>query len=109
MDLARFAPSAEDLRGFDVADARTDRKRRATRQDRIPTALVARMDLRAPQDYLVFLPDGLGEAFTVKDLARAARIDERLAGTTLQVMTRLGTTRHAGKQGRAYVHTRNSE
>lgn len=85
-----------------------DRKRRASRQDGIPTALVARMDLRSPHDYLVFLPDELGETFTVKDLSRAARIDERLAATTLQVMTRLGTTQHAGKQGRALVHTRNS-
>ncbi|MDR2517324.1 MAG: hypothetical protein LBC88_08105 [Spirochaetaceae bacterium] len=56
--------------------------------------------LRRLKDYLLFVPFTAREAFTVRDLAGRADIDENTARKCLYVLARLGLVRRTGKTGR---------
>lgn len=51
-----------------------DRKKGASRYDRIPTELVREMEITCPQDFLQFVPLELEGTFTSRDFAKAAHI-----------------------------------
>ena len=51
-----------------------DRKKGSCRYDRIPLSLYDEVVVAKKEDYLQFLPEGLPQDFTVKDLSKAAKI-----------------------------------
>lgn len=80
------------------------RKRRAPRAERIPTALVGDCCLEKPSDYARLLPPALQSPFTLSDLSKAAGIPPAAAWRAVQVYLTLGLVGRAGKAGRANLY-----
>ncbi len=81
-----------------------DRKKGASRYDRIPTELVREIELDCPQDFLQFVPFELEGAFTSKEFAAAARIPLSLAQTVLNILYHVEAVARVGKRGRLYLY-----
>lgn len=81
-----------------------DRKKGASRYDRIPTELVREIALDCPQDFLQFVPFELEGAFTSKEFAAAARIPLALAQTVLNILYHVEAVARVGKRGRLYLY-----
>ena len=81
-----------------------DKKRRATKCDKFPLALVAEYDIQTPKDYRMLLPKTLPDHFTSKEFAKLARISLGLAQTTLLLLSELGVVKRTTKQGNAYIY-----
>ncbi len=83
----------------------TDRKKHATRYERIPTGWLGRINLSEPQDFAVLLPPGLPQPFTAAEFSGAARLRGRRASAALKTLQQLGTVYRTGEQrGRAYLY-----
>lgn len=83
-----------------------DRKKGSTRSDRIPTALYASKAIMSKADYKQLIPDGLPEAFTSKDYAKACRLSTSNAQLAVNVLSHVGAIEYIGKSGRAYLYRR---
>lgn len=81
-----------------------DKKRGASRYDRLPGKLRDIVRLETKKDYSYFLPDSLPEEFTSLDLAKCARIPRDTAQTCLLILRYLEIVELTGKQGRANLH-----
>jgi hypothetical protein len=81
-----------------------DRKKGASRYDRIPTELVREMEITCPQDFLQFVPLELKGTFTSRDFAKAAHISLPLAQTTLNILYHMETVDRVGKKGHLYLY-----
>ena len=77
-----------------------DKKKRATKLDRYPTALVDEIYLETAEDYLRFLPKDLPEIFTSAEFSRIARCRLFVAQRALNILTKLGLLQVIGKDGR---------
>ena len=84
-----------------------DRKKGASRYDRIPTELVREMEITCPQDFLQFVPPELEGQFTTKDFAKAAHISQALSQVTLNILYHMGTVARVGKKGNLYLYEAN--
>lgn len=81
-----------------------DKKRGASRYDRLPGKLKDIVRLETIKDYRYFLPDGLPGEFTSLDLAKCARIPRDTAQTCLLILRDLGVVELIGKKGRSNLH-----
>ncbi len=100
---------ADEIRSFGVRTRR--RKKQRTRQgeyvsDLVPTDIVDEITLAQPSDYEIFLPPGLPGAFGAAELAQAAGTDLPTARRVLNLLTFLGLTRVAGRDGRRVLYLR---
>lgn len=74
------------------------RKIRATRADGVPTKLVAEVNLCAPEDYMLFIPDELRNTeFGSLSFSRFAGIDRGTAQKALLVLRHLGVVRQTAR------------
>ena len=78
---------ADETRFAAQERGRGRRKGGASDTEKLPTRLVSIKCLDTPDDYAAFIPDGLGETFTVKEFAQAAKIDRDTARTALHVLS----------------------
>lgn len=85
-----------------------DKKKGSTRCDRIPTELVREISINCLEDYQIFLPDTLGEAFTSKEYRKVSGLPLYQAQTALHILHYIGAVNRIGKQGRAYLYSRSS-
>lgn len=83
-----------------------DRKRGATRYDRLPGKLRDIIRLEKKEDYSMFLPESLPDYFTTKDLAGISHISQKAAQTCLLILRDLELVERCGKQGRLYLYQR---
>ena len=83
-----------------------DKKRGASRCERIPTALCDIVTLAKPSDFAATIPDILGESFTAAEFAKAARMTPKTASYAVSALKKLGVIEHTATKGRAYVYTR---
>ncbi len=81
-----------------------DKKKGASRFDRIPTELVEEVEINCIEDYMQFIPYELEEEFTVKEFAKAAHIPVKLAGIVVNILHHTGILEHIGKRGNAYLY-----
>ncbi len=81
-----------------------DRKKGSCRYDRIPVSLYGEVVVEKRKDYLQFLPDGLPEEFTTKNLSETAKIPARTAGLVLNILAYLNVVEQSGKKGNAYLY-----
>lgn len=100
---------ADEIRSFGVRTRR--RKKQRTRQgeyvsDLVPTDIVDEITLAQPSDYEIFLPPGLPGTFGAAELAQAAGTDLPTARRVLNLLTFLGLTRVAGRDGRRVLYLR---
>ena len=82
-----------------------DRKKGASRFDRIPLRIVEEVDVTCLQDYMQFVPYDLPEEFSVKEFAKAAHIRADLATTVVNILYHVGAIDRIGKKGRAFVYS----
>ncbi len=80
------------------------RKYRSTRLERVPLKLCEIIELNCPEDYRIFIPDGLKESFTIDEFAKAAKIRYETAQTTIKILTYLELMEKCGKQGRFNIY-----
>ncbi|MBR1854918.1 MAG: hypothetical protein IJ794_17530 [Lachnospiraceae bacterium] len=81
-----------------------DKKKGASRYDRIPTQLVDEVEINCTEDYMQFVPYELEDDFTVKEFAKAAHIPAKLAGVVVNILCYMGMLEQTGKKGRAYLY-----
>lgn len=81
-----------------------DRKRGATRCDRIPKKLNRELRIASREDYRQLIPEGLPGEFGSKEFAAAAHISRRLAQIALNILYELGTVERTGKKGNAWQY-----
>ncbi len=81
-----------------------DRKIRASKYDRIPLEILEEIVIERPEDLMQFVPLELEEPFTVKQFAKSAHIEERLASLAIKLYQYYGMMERIGKEGRAYVY-----
>lgn len=82
-----------------------DRKKGASRFDRIPTELVDFIDIKTTEDYKKLIPAELTSDFSVKDFAKAAKISAGTASLAVNVLRHLGVIFVKEKKGRAYIYS----
>ncbi len=80
------------------------RKKHGTKHDRIPLRLERELWLCQPSDYRQLLPEGLPEAFTAKEFAKAAGVPLKTAQTGLLILTDLDIVKRIGKAARSYLY-----
>lgn len=81
-----------------------DRKRGASRYDRIPVELVQEIEINCVQDYMQFVPSELEGTFTSKEFAAAAHISVTLSQTVLNILYHVGIVTRTGKKGNQYLY-----
>ena len=81
-----------------------DKKKGSSRFDRIPTQIVAEVEINCPEDYMQFVPCELEGPFTSKEFAKAAHIQVSLAQTVLNILYYMGTVTKVGKKGNQYLY-----
>lgn len=95
-----------DMEEYRIQDGWSkDRKKGATKTDRIPKKIVREFRIDTKEDYLKFLPDSLPDHFTVKDVIKAS-VPKKYAGTLLHILHYLDLIKQVGKEGRAYLYQR---
>jgi len=85
-----------------------DRKRGATREERIPTCILGTVDVRCPSDYeklVDTIPDG---DFTTAEFAKLNRIKGRYPWYAIKILNEVGILEPAGRRGRAFLYRRRS-
>ena len=76
-------------------------KKKTTRKiDKLPISLLGEVVLREARDYLCFIPEGLPEAFTSKEYAKAANVKLSCGRMMLCLLVQLGILQQIGTQRR---------
>ncbi len=83
-----------------------DRKKRATRYERVPQELVGELWLKERADYRLLVPENLPEHFTAADFSRCSGLKGRNAWCALQVLLQMGTVHFLRQEGRRYIYRR---
>jgi hypothetical protein len=83
-----------------------DKKKGATRCDRIPTELVEEIVISGPKDYQLLIPESLTDEFTSKDFKKASRLPMHHAQTALNILYYVGAVRRIGKKGNSFVYVK---
>ena len=78
-----------------------EKKARASRYEKIPTALCGTVVLSGQEDFAMFLPDTLPEQFTAAQYAKASGLRGRNAYYALHMLTGAGLLTEGEKIGRA--------
>ena len=81
-----------------------DKKKGATKCDRLPLSLVAEYDIETPADYMMLLPAELPDTFTAKEFAKYAHTSLSLSQTTLLLLSELSVVTRIGKEGKSYLY-----
>lgn len=81
-----------------------DKKKGASRFDRIPVSIEGEVTLDCPQDYMQLVPYELEEPFTAAQFGKAAHIRKELAGTVCHILHYLDVIERDGKKGNAYLY-----
>ncbi len=83
-----------------------DKKKRATKLDRIPTECIDEFYLETPHDYCRFLPDELPPRFTSADFRLIHKCNLKTAQRALNLLTKMELIRPVGKRERFVEYER---
>lgn len=96
-----------DMREYRLLDGWSkDRKKGATKCDRIPYKLIEEIKINSPKDYFKLIPNELEDPFTVKDYKALTKISQRDASVAINILNHIGLIKRIGKKGRAYLYSR---
>ncbi len=84
-----------------------DGKKGSHRIERMPTELLDEIDISTPQEFDMFIPDGLNEKFTITEFSKAARVKYELAQRVISVLCYLERLSECGKRDREKLFTKN--
>lgn len=79
-------------------------KRGSERYELIPTKLYDIVKLELAEDYSIFIPDALGEQFTVPEYEKLSKIRGKAAYSAVKALCALGLARECGMRGRAKLY-----
>ncbi|MBE5938757.1 MAG: hypothetical protein E7266_00030 [Lachnospiraceae bacterium] len=95
-----------DVEEYKIRDARVKRGRLvSSRYDRIPTNVEEEIVIERYEDYLMFIPIGLGESFYVKDFAKEAGIHRDLAQSVVSLLYKIGILDRGERDKNGYVYS----
>lgn len=80
-----------------------DKKKGATKYDRVPIELVDEMLFERVEDYRMMIPPELSE-FTTREYAKSAKIPLGQAQTALNIFHYLDLVERIGKKGNSYIY-----
>ena len=80
------------------------KKNNASKYDRIPNRFVEEVTIECREDYLQFIPYVLAEPFTVKEYAKAVKVNDRIAGVALNLLNYMEVVHRVGKKGNAFLY-----
>ncbi len=86
-----------------------DRKKGATRLDRVPMGIEEEIVFQKAEDYAKLIPAELEETFTCKEFAQCAGISLKQAQIVVPILSFVGSLKQSGKKGRAYLYMRNKK
>ena len=95
--------SATDYKSLDGYGK--DRKKHATRIDRLPTSLLSELTLSTRRDVAALLSGKLPSEFTAAELDRVTHLRGRRAYAALKCLIGLGLAERIGNRGRAYLYS----
>ena len=84
-----------DIERINYVDPKTKRRRGRGKHKKTPLTLRQEIYLEKPEDYAVFLPEGLPEEFTVKEFQKLVRSTD--AKLMLEILGYMGITEKFGK------------
>ncbi len=82
-----------------------DKKKGATRFDRIPVGLVDELYINSIDGYLQLIPDTLPVQFGTKDYAKHTHTSIKNAQLALNIFKYIGIIEHTGKDGRSFLYS----
>lgn len=77
------------------------RRPRYRKYEMIPISLLRTYIFKSVEDYKIFIPDGLGEPFTVKEYSSKSKICGKDAYSIVRTLCHIGLLEECGKKGRA--------
>jgi len=83
-----------------------DKKKGATKYDKLPTELLDEISIEKKEDYLQMLPEALPGKFTSADYKKATGLRADKASRCVNVLKDVGVIEQIGKDGRFYVYKR---
>lgn len=83
-----------------------DKKRGSSRYERFPVRYGEEIFFRNPFDWVVMIPDELGETFTRQEYANATKLGGRALYGALTLLTQVGVIEKEGMDGRKFVYRR---
>lgn len=86
-----------------------DKKKGASRCDRVPLELIDEIYINSVADFKLFLPEGLPQSFTSKDYALCCKISRSLAQMVLNILTYLEIVKRTGKTGNSIIYEINED
>ena len=81
-------------------------KRGSERYELIPTELCDIVSLELAEDYSIFIPEMLGEEFTVPEYEKLSKIRGKAAYSAVRALCKLGLAEECGKRGRTMLFKR---
>ena len=81
-----------------------DKKKGSERFDRIPVKFVEEVCIERKEDYMQLIPYDLPEPFTVKEFAKYAKVNTKISGVLLLILTDLEIVSRVGKRGNSYLY-----
>lgn len=82
-----------------------DRKKHATRADKVPVNIIKEIEIDSPKDYLNFLPENLPDEFTTKDIAEAVHRPLYEAQALCTILSGMDLITKTGTRNRYYLYT----
>ena len=83
--------------------------KKASRCDKIPTAILEEWEFSSVDDYRAFLPENLPDQFISRDFAKSANCAFSTAQIMLKLFTELSLVKRVGKQGKSYIYQLHGE
>ncbi len=84
----------------------SDKKRGASRYERIPLTIVKEINIIRVQDYEKLLPEGLNEVFSTKEYKACSGVSIGIARTAVHVLNYVGVIRKVGKKGNLILYSK---
>ncbi len=92
------------VRDYRILSISKRRRSKYTKGDKIPFDIEEELILSCPNDYRVFIPNGLKSEFCSDDFARSARVSLECSRLCLNILNYLGLVEKIGKQGKKYIY-----
>lgn len=82
-----------------------DKKRGASRYERIPVKLIEEVNLLSVEDYKKLIPEGLEVPFSTKTYKEKSKLSISSARTAIHVLHHVGVIKKVGKKGNLVLYT----
>lgn len=83
-----------------------DKKKGATKVDKIPIKIEQEIYIEKKEDYMEFIPEEINKEFDSKEFAKKANIKRKSAQICLNILTKMKLVNRVGKKGNAYLYQR---